>query len=60
MVSGHVIATPGAPGSGDDDGEQTYVFGFPVEDDEIAPVVRRVLQLSFAAGVLVIVSQIAK
>lgn len=60
MVSGHVIATPGAPGSGDDDGEQTYVFGFPVEDDEIAPVVRKVLQLSFAAGILVVVSQIAK
>jgi hypothetical protein len=59
VVSGSIIATPGAPGMDDDDGH-TYVFGFPVEDDLVAPIVRRVLQISFAAAILVIVSQVAK
>jgi len=60
VVSGSIIATPGAPGMDDDENGHTYVFGFPVEDDLVAPIVRRVLQISFAAAILVIVSQVAK
>ena len=58
VVSGAIIATPGAPGEVLE--EQTLVFGFPVEDDEVRPIVQRVLQLSFAAGILVVAGQVAK
>jgi len=62
VVSGNIIAMPQRPPA-EEESEQVYVFGFPVEhmeDDSVVPLMRNVLRISIAAGLLVIVSHGAK
>jgi len=57
QVSGNIIAMPAAQ---QDETESVYVFGFPVDDHSVAPLVRNVLRISIAAALLVIISNMAR